>query len=470
MALSDNLIAYWPLDEASGSAIDAHGSNDLTETSGTIASATGKVGNCRDFEADDTECFTIADNADLSMGDIDFTLQAWVNLESKSNNSTLIGKWNFSSSLREYTLFYIAGSDRFEFRVTSDGATSVIVTANTFGSPSTGTWYLIHAWHDATGNLIGISVNAGTADTTSHSGGVLNGASDFNLGALESPSDGNALDGLLDEVAIWKRVLSGAERTELYNSGSGRDYAYITGGGGATVTPTTVALTTTRFAPTVSTPRLVTPATKALTLTGLAPTVSAPRLVTPPTKALTLATFAPTVSTPRLATPTTRALTTSTFAPTIIATRTVTPTTKALTLTTFAPAVAVGDANTVVPATATLTLSTFAPTVSAPQLVTPATLALTTARFAPTVSTPRLVTPAALAMALARFAPTILTPRVVVPSKLSLALTTYAPTIGGGGGGASTPPTLQSIASSLYQSGSVEFVCYQSGSRASKAI
>lgn len=49
-------------------------------------------------------------------------------------------------------------------------------------------------------------------------------------------------------------------------------------------------------------------------------TAASPQTVTPDTLALTLSAFAPTVSTPRLCTPTTAALTLSTFAPTVTAT------------------------------------------------------------------------------------------------------------------------------------------------------
>ncbi len=49
-----------------------------------------------------------------------------------------------------------------------------------------------------------------------------------------SNKDGGTWDGLIDEVGFWKgRVLSGAERTELYNAGAGRDYAYIIAGAAA---------------------------------------------------------------------------------------------------------------------------------------------------------------------------------------------------------------------------------------------
>lgn len=174
--------------------------------------------------------------------------------------------------------------------------------------------------------------------------------------------------------------------------------ALTAAGGNVTVTPTTLALTLTTFAPTVSTPRLVTPTTLALTISTFAPTVTVGVRVTPTTLALTISAFAPTVSTPRLVTPTTLAL----------------------------------------------TISAFAPTVSTPRLVTPGTLALTVSAFVPTVSTPRLVTPTTLALTISTFAPTVTVGNVVTPSTLVLTITTFAPTATGagaitGGGDSSRP-------------------------------
>ena len=57
------------------------GANTLTDTN-TVGATTGKVSGARDFELSNSEYFTIADNAALSVGDVAFTVAAWVNLES----------------------------------------------------------------------------------------------------------------------------------------------------------------------------------------------------------------------------------------------------------------------------------------------------------------------------------------------------------------------------------------------------
>lgn len=238
MALLDNLIAAWELDEASGNAIDSHSTHDLTETSGTIAAAAGPggVGGSRDFEEADTERFQANDHADLSTGDVDFTLEAWVNLESV-DAETFLSKWTIGGNQREYQLRYDSGEDRFEFTVSSTGADTVTLLAEAFGAVSLGTWYQVIVWHDSVNDEIGIAINAGTPDTLSHSAGVFDSTATFAIGGRSSVTS-DAFDGLIAKVRLWKRVLTSQERTDLYNGGTGLAYAdFDEGGGGGSIVP-----------------------------------------------------------------------------------------------------------------------------------------------------------------------------------------------------------------------------------------
>lgn len=182
-----------------------------------------------------------------------------------------------------------------------------------------------------------------------------------------------------------------------------------------TVTPSTVALALTTFAPTVSTPRLVTPTTLALALTTFAPTVRLGISVVPSTVALTITTFAPTVS--------------------VTDNKLVTPGVVALTIATFAPTVTASDHKVVTPGVVALTLTGFAPTVTASnhQVVMPGVVALTLAAFAPTVtaSDHKIVTPGVVALALTTLAPTIVVAAAgtVTPDPVHLVITTYPPTV-----------------------------------------
>lgn len=223
MALTDNLVSFWELEEASGTRNDSHGSNHLTDNN-TVAQGSGKVGNCADFESGNSEYLSRADNAALSTGDIDFTVQAWVNLESKSATQAIVAKWDAAF---EYVLYYDTAADRFKFAVYNGSVPTV--TADNLGAVSISTWYLIHAWHDSVNNQVGIAVDAGTADTAAAASGPTDTTDAFTIG---QNSGTQFFDGLIDQVGYRTRVVGSSDRTSLYNSGSGLSYAAMSGGGG----------------------------------------------------------------------------------------------------------------------------------------------------------------------------------------------------------------------------------------------
>jgi hypothetical protein len=221
-----NLVSYWKLDEASGSAIDAVGSETLTDNN-TVTSAAGKVGGARQFTVGNAEYLSHADDANLSAGDIDFTFQAWVQLSGGlvADRVILAKTPAAGQGPREYYLRYSSTFNRFQLQVQGATGGVVVVTANNGGPVSAGVWYLVHAWHDSVNNLIGISVNAGTADTTAHSLGVSDGTGSFTIGK-DGDFTGDYWNGLIDEVGFWKRVLTPTERTTLYNGGQGLGYPF----------------------------------------------------------------------------------------------------------------------------------------------------------------------------------------------------------------------------------------------------
>ena len=236
--LKTDLVAWWDLEEESGVRYDAHGSNDLTDNN-TVLYAAGVISNAADFTAANTEYLSIADNSDLSSGDVDMTLACWVNADSLASNPSIFGKW-VGPAKKEYYLRYTtdAGLNRYDWYWSTDCLATANVAANTLGLPSTGTWYYLIAWHDSVSDTISIMVNDGAADSTAAAGGCDQDHS-FQMAALDGLAN---WDGQIDICAVWKRTLTAAEKTWLYNSGNGRQYSDI--GIDATPTPTPTATST----------------------------------------------------------------------------------------------------------------------------------------------------------------------------------------------------------------------------------
>jgi hypothetical protein len=221
--LLTDLIASWEMDEASGNAIDSHGSNDLTDNGSGLT-----AGGWRNFE---NSYFSKADNTDLSTGNIDFTFQMWINPDDWSaagGFSVLAGKGATSVTQQEWVLIKNGAAGPLEMAVYSDGTdgTIVYVDNTTGGSPSTGNAHMITVWHDSVNNLIGIALDNGAADTVSHSLGVFDGIGDFTIGAAQS--GGLLYDGKGRRGRFWKRVLSSGDRTASWNGGAGLAYGDLT--------------------------------------------------------------------------------------------------------------------------------------------------------------------------------------------------------------------------------------------------
>jgi trimeric autotransporter adhesin len=216
--LLTSLVAYWKLDEASGTRADATGrGNNLTDNN-TVTQAAGKVGSAAQFTAANSEYLRVADNADISTGNVDFTLACWLQLATKGARRGAVAKDNNAGAGVEYELEYENTTDRIRWRVRGE-----TLNADVLGSPAAGTWYFVVAWHDSAQAKRFVQVNDGTANSAAQITPPADGAAALDIGRWEA---GFYWDGLIDEVGFWKRVLTAAERTTLYNGGAGRTYPF----------------------------------------------------------------------------------------------------------------------------------------------------------------------------------------------------------------------------------------------------
>lgn len=210
--LLNNLVAYWKLDEASGTRNDSVGSNHLTDNN-TVTSVAGKLNNAAEFTAANNESLTISDNADLSTGDIDFTITRWVKL-ADITASHAVDQKGMNDAYGEHMLMYAAGGiANFQWFI-ADLAANVISTDP--ATISSGQWYFVATWYDSTANTLNIQVNNGAIASASYSGGNTSTPGTFKIGQ----GIGNWFDGDVDEEGFWKAVLTPAQRTTLYGGGT----------------------------------------------------------------------------------------------------------------------------------------------------------------------------------------------------------------------------------------------------------
>lgn len=201
---------------------DYSDSNALVTNNGAtgIANA-GILLSALDFESTESDFIEVPDSPELSTGDNNFTITAWVKMESKTNHMMIVTK-NDSSTNGEFRLLYNVTADSFRFVVVDSSGNNVGSVDSTFVmSPSINTWYFIEASYDTTNSTqsVCIKVNNMGSDCSSGLTGVASDTtSNFRIGAYFS-TETYFFDGYIDEVGFWKRLLTSEESARLYNSG-----------------------------------------------------------------------------------------------------------------------------------------------------------------------------------------------------------------------------------------------------------
>ena len=230
-ALKTNLVAYWTLNESSDgsgavSRLDSSGNNLTLGDYNTTPSASGLKGNCADLEYDNQEYLALKDRTENVMGNIDFTIAFWIKPES-SRVQYLVSKGNETSAVSAYAyLSYLNSSNTLYWIVSAASADKSINIPSVINN---GNWYFVVMYHDSVNDLIGAAINNGTHVTGSFNGGCVDYSYMVtNIGKKPQTTIdkyANGFDGMMDEIGIWKRMLTPAEITWLYNAGAGRTYS-----------------------------------------------------------------------------------------------------------------------------------------------------------------------------------------------------------------------------------------------------
>lgn len=184
------------------------------------------------FVAANSQFASLTNMTSLQVGNTDdFTICGWVNQTATgiTNGGTLVAKGDAGNN-SEYFVFYNQGVG-WRFRVYST-ASSVSVTSAT-GVRTAGAWDFVVAWHDQAANTINITVNDSAVSSISKGAvSITASTGSFRMGCTGTGgSNSTFYDGTIDSVGFWKgRILSAADRTQLYKGGVGMAYRDLDGG------------------------------------------------------------------------------------------------------------------------------------------------------------------------------------------------------------------------------------------------
>lgn len=220
MALTDNILAYWGLGEASGTRADATGNGNDLSPSGTPGNTTGVIGSGVQLVGASSQYLTRA-KASLSAGFTGYashTLTFWMNSPTWTTTTYFIISHRNATG-GAFSMTNSGGAGLF-YHYLSSAFSPITLSAS---GNNTTTFFAV-GYNAATGKQF-VSVNGGALTESSRT--FTNNGGDFSIGY--DTSGGLAkFNGWIDEVGFWTRALSLAEIQQLYNSGAGLAYPFTT--------------------------------------------------------------------------------------------------------------------------------------------------------------------------------------------------------------------------------------------------
>jgi hypothetical protein len=179
----------------------------------------GVIGNALNFDGID-DYVNVSSNSAISA--LEGTVSLWVKFDTISKNEVL----------------FISGAETADgintsnsYRIRLDGATNKIYAgwitstepdmSNSDSAVSTGTWYHVVSVWGLTANLVNLYINGKLqeSDDLFTNNNKTNWMNEIRMGrSMASATSVNGLDGNLDEVHIYNRVLSASEVAILYNT------------------------------------------------------------------------------------------------------------------------------------------------------------------------------------------------------------------------------------------------------------
>lgn len=222
-SLLTGLVSYWNLDEQSGTRDDAVGSNDLTDNN-TVGYVAGKNGNAANLVKINTEF--LSRSVGPWQGDA-VTISAWLKVPTLPGASSSFVIWNKAGASWSVETTWVLGTNVNKLRFfVCNGTTFFPVQAGT--DMLADSWYHVIATYDDLGDRkprMRLNGAAALVGSTALTGTWVKPASGVLLFARIPPAS-TCVDVVLDEVALWNRVLTDEEVAELYAAGAGKFYPF----------------------------------------------------------------------------------------------------------------------------------------------------------------------------------------------------------------------------------------------------
>jgi len=214
MALTDGLLAYYKLNQGK-LLVDSSGNGKTLTNNGSVAEASdGKIGYCADYGSYSAgKCLSRSDA--LSIGTGNFSINMWLKYDAIPTSGQLRCPFTIrvNGTKTQYEFDYRNESGTPKYNLWAGGSESKYNITE-----STGTYYMLTLTYD--GSNLRLYRNTSLIITQATGTNTTSAATTINFG--NAPwGDDRMLRGKQDEIAVYNRVISGAEMSSLYNGGNG---------------------------------------------------------------------------------------------------------------------------------------------------------------------------------------------------------------------------------------------------------
>jgi hypothetical protein len=231
-ALKNNLLAAYELDESSGTRVDSHNSNDLSDFN-TVGSESGMGGTAATFVSANSERL---ERTSFDVGTGSFSVAGWFNhtsgqagdhrpIQMRGTGTIGSGVPGFFMKWRSASGFVQAYAGNCGIEDSSGN--SVVWSSSVAFGIANDTWFHWAFTVDRTADEMKMFVNAvqkGSTRDISSVTGSLNTSRKFTLGGSDVTSS-QFWDGAQAGLWVWDRALDATDVTAHYNSGSILRYA-----------------------------------------------------------------------------------------------------------------------------------------------------------------------------------------------------------------------------------------------------
>lgn len=228
MALTDNLLAYYKLDESSGNASDSTGNGQTLVNTNTVAYAAALINNGADFGATNTNKVLVKNTTvGYPNGAQPGSISLWTKIRTAPSSGGLaeLGDMRSPNGLGLHLRYgNSAGTLQLAALRDSDSfANNALVNITLSTSAFT------HCVCSYDGSAVSLYINGvfqtSVASTSTVTGTAVTGFATGDV--INGPAI--PLSAFTDEIGIWSRGITSTEVTQLYNGGIGLTYPFATG-------------------------------------------------------------------------------------------------------------------------------------------------------------------------------------------------------------------------------------------------